>query len=287
MPSKRELLIAYLRKRSAFKKEERIAAHLAQKTSLFEGGVCRKADGRSTVNRKKIIRIILAALAVAALLAAGGCALWKNGFFEKINSVEALREVIAGAGVWAGAVYFALQMMTVIVAPIPSNISMMAGALALGFWPAMILGVLAVIAGSVIVFLAARALGRNAVQRFLDKGVMEKYLPIIEEKQDMFLFLTMLFPFFPDDALCMLAGLTKIPLGRFVAIMALARPWGLVVAALLGSGSLSLPVWAWAVIGGAGLLIFVFAMKYSAQIEEALLGLVRRIVPKRNRSDRN
>ncbi len=287
MPSKRELLIAYLRKRSAFKKEERIAAHLAQKTSLFEGGVCRKADGRSTVNRKKIIRIILAALAVAALLAAGGCALWKNGFFEKINSVEALREVIAGAGVWAGAVYFALQMMTVIVAPIPSNISMMAGALALGFWPAMILGVLAVIAGSVIVFLAARALGRNTVQRFLDKGVMEKYLPIIEEKQDMFLFLTMLFPFFPDDALCMLAGLTKIPLGRFVAIMALARPWGLIVAALLGSGSLSLPVWAWAVIGGAGLLIFVFAMKYSAQIEEALLGLVRRIVPKRNRSDRN
>ena len=115
----------------------------------------------------------------------------------------------------------------------------------------------------------------------------EKYLPIIEEKQDMFLFLTMLFPFFPDDALCMLAGLTKISLGRFVAIMALARPWGLIVAALLGSGSLSLPVWAWAVIGGAGLLIFVFAMKYSAQIEEALLGLVRRIVPKRNRSDRN
>ena len=97
------------------------------------------------MNRKKIIRIIVVVLAVAALLAAGGYALWKNGFFEKINSVEALREVIAGAGVWAGAVYFALQMMTVIVAPIPSNISMMAGALALGFWPAMILGVLAVI----------------------------------------------------------------------------------------------------------------------------------------------
>ena len=87
--------------------------------------------------------------------------------------------------------------------------------------------------GSVIVFLAARALGKKAVQRFLDKGVMDKYLPIIEEKQDMFLFLTMLFPFFPDDALCMLAGLTNIPLGRFVVIMALSRPWGLIVAALI------------------------------------------------------
>ena len=138
-----------------------------------------------------------------------------------------------------------------------------------------------------IVFLAARALGRNAVQRFLDKGVMDKYLPIIEEKQDMFLFLTMLFPFFPDDALCMLAGLTNIPLGRFVAIMALGRPWGLVVAALLGSGSISLPIWAWAAIGVAGLLIFVLAMKYSAQIEDALLRFVRRIVPKKNRTNRN
>ena len=239
------------------------------------------------MNRKKIIRILLIVAVVAALLAAGGYALWKRGVFEKINSVEALREVIAGAGMWAGLVYFVLQMMTVIIAPIPSNISMMAGALALGFWPAMILGVLAVVVGSVIVFLAARALGKKAVQRFLDKGVMDKYLPIIEEKQDMFLFLTMLFPFFPDDALCMLAGLTNIPLGRFVVIMALARPWGLVVAALLGSGSISLPIWTWTAIGVAGLLIFVLVMKYSAQIEDALLRFVRRIVPKKNRTNRN
>ena len=74
------------------------------------------------MNRKKGIRILLTVLTVAALLAAGGYALWKNGFFEKINSVEALREVIAGTGMWAGGVYFALQMMTVIIAPIPSNI---------------------------------------------------------------------------------------------------------------------------------------------------------------------
>ena len=137
------------------KKEARIDVHLTEDLPL-RGRCLPEGRRKEFMNRKKIIRIILAALAVAALLAAGGCALWKNGFFEKINSVEALREVIAGAGVWAGAVYFALQMMTVIIAPIPSNISMMAGALALGFWPAMILGVLAVIAGSVIVFLAAR-----------------------------------------------------------------------------------------------------------------------------------
>lgn len=89
-----------------------------------------------------------------------------------------------------------------------------------------------------------------------------------------------------DDALCMLAGLTNIPLGRFVVIMALSRPWGLIVAALMGSGSISLPIWAWAVIGVAGLFIFYFAMKYSAQIEEALLRFVRKIVPQKTKIDR-
>ena len=130
------------------------------------------------MNRKKGIRILLTVLTVAALLAAGGYALWKNGFFEKINSVEALREVIAGTGMWAGGVYFALQMMTVIIAPIPSNISMMAGALALGFWPAMILGVLAVGVGSVIVFLAARALGASPL-RILRRHILPGCAPVI------------------------------------------------------------------------------------------------------------
>ncbi len=220
-------------------------------------------------------------LALALLLAAGICAVWRSGLWEQFRSVEGLRAFIGAAGPWAGAVYFLLQMMTVIVAPIPSNISMMAGALALGFWPAMVLGVLAVIAGSVIVFMVARKLGRGAAMRLVDRGVMEKYLPVIEEKQDMFLFLTLLFPFFPDDALCILAGLTSIPLGRFVLIMALARPWGLVFAALLGSGAIAMPAWVWVALTLALAVVFVVMMKYSAQIESRLFEFVKRISGKR------
>ncbi len=228
------------------------------------------------MKNKRLARWALIAVALLAL-AGAGYALVKSGLLEEINSVEDLRALIGRAGPMAGVAYFLLQMMTVIIAPIPSNVTMMAGALALGFWPAMILGVLAVICGSVIVFLAARALGRNAVQRFLDRGVMERYLPVIEEKQDMFLFLTMLFPFFPDDALCILAGLTTISLRRFVLIMAAARPWGLVFAALLGSGSIQMPVWGWVLLAVPMIAVFILAMRYSRQIEEKLFSLFRRI----------
>ena len=230
--------------------------------------------------KRHALRIALVALVVLTL-AAGAAVLYKNGWFERIGSVEELRALIASRGALGGVVYFLLQMMTVIIAPIPSNVTMMAGALALGFWRALLLGVAAVVLGSVIMFLLARRLGREAVRRFLDRGVMDRYLPIIEEKQDMFLFLTMLFPFFPDDALCILAGLKEIPLRRFVIIMAAARPWGLAFAALLGSGAIQMPALAWAVLVIVLAAVFCLAMAYSARIEAALLRLVTRLTGRR------
>ena len=232
--------------------------------------------------KKRARRIALAVLVVLAL-AAGVFALYRNGWFERIGSVEELRALIDRAGAFAGIVFFLLQMLTVIIAPIPSNVTMMAGALALGFWQAMLLGIAAIWAGSMLMFLLARRLGHRAVQRWMDHGIMEKYLPVIEEKQDMFLFLTLLFPFFPDDMLCILAGLTSMPTARFAGIMLLARPWGLIFAALLGSGELSLPAWGWAVMLGVLAVIFVLAMKYSRQIEERLFDLVSRLSARRRK----
>ena len=232
--------------------------------------------------KKRARRIALAVLVVLAL-AAGVLALYRNGWFERIGSVEELRALIDRAGAFAGIVFFLLQMLTVIIAPIPSNVTMMAGALALGFWQAMLLGIAAIWAGSMLMFLLARRLGHRAVQRWMDHGIMEKYLPVIEEKQDMFLFLTLLFPFFPDDMLCILAGLTSMPTARFAGIMLLARPWGLIFAALLGSGELSLPAWGWAVLVGVLAVIFVLAMKYSRQIEERLFDLVSRLSARRRK----
>lgn len=230
--------------------------------------------------KKRARRIVLAVLIVLAV-AAAALVLYQRGWLERIGSVEELRALIDEAGAFAGVVYFLLQLLTVIIAPIPSNVTMMAGALALGFWQAMLLGIAAIWAGSMLMFLLARRLGQRAVQGFIDRTVMEKYLPVIEEKQDVFLFLTLLFPFFPDDMLCILAGLTSMPTGRFALIMLLARPWGLVFAALLGSGALSLPPWGWAVLVIVLAVIFVLAMKYSRQIEERLFALASRLSGRR------
>ena len=234
-------------------------------------------------NRKGRLRFALIILGLASFIAAIGC-LYKSGVLREIGSVQELRALIDRAGPLAWLVFFLLQMMTVILAPIPSNVTMMAGALALGFARALVFGVLAILTGSMIVFLAARRLGRAAVQRLIDRGMLEKYLPLIEEKQDMFLFLTLLFPFFPDDTLCILAGLTSIPTARFALIMVVSRPWGLVFAALVGSGMIALPVWGWAVLGVVMIAAFALGMKYSRAIEEALLRAFSRLPHRKGRN---
>lgn len=88
-------------------------------------------------------RVLIVVLVVAAL-AAAGYGLYRSGVFEKIGSVEELQALIDSAGPMASIVYFLLQMMTVIVAPIPSNITMMAGSAGAGILEAVTLGVLAV-----------------------------------------------------------------------------------------------------------------------------------------------
>lgn len=73
------------------------------------------------------------------------------------------------------------------------------------------------------------------MEQLVSRKVADKYLELIQRKRDIFLILVFLFPFFPDDLICILAGLTDIPLRRFVVIVLFTRPWGLLVSCALGA----------------------------------------------------
>ena len=176
----------------------------------------------------------------------------------------------------AGLFYFFIQFLSVVAAPIPSNVTALAGAVLFGMWEAFLLTWLAVVAGSVLVFWLARVIGQPFVERLVSRKVADKYLELIQRKRDIFLILVFLFPFFPDDLICILAGLTDIPLRRFVVIVLFTRPWGLLVSCALGGSVLNIPIWAMVLLGLAGLALFLVGMKYGDRWEEALLKRFRR-----------
>ena len=201
-------------------------------------------------------KIILWTLTVAVL---GGSvwALYATGFFQAMGSRETMEAYIERCAPWSHLAYFGIQLASVVVAPIPSNITAAAGAYLFGLWPSFLITWGAVTLGSAILFGLARLLGQKFASQFMGEKLSEKYLDLIRRKRDVFLLLAFLFPFFPDDLLCILAGLTDISFKRFFLLVVLARPWGLLVACMVGSATVSIPWWGMVLLGVAGLAVFV------------------------------
>ena len=224
----------------------------------------------------KQYRWVSTLLLALVLLGGGALLLWKTGFFASIGSLQAMREYIDRFAPFSQLVYFLVQLLSVIIAPIPSNITALAGAVLFGMWPAFLLTAAAITLGSLLVFQLARILGQPFVERLVSQKVSNQYLEVIRRKRDIFLILVFLFPFFPDDIICILAGLTDIPFSRFFAIVLLARPWGLLAACALGDSVIRIPLWGMALLGIGGVLIFLLVLKYGDRWEEALLRRFRK-----------
>ena len=132
---------------------------------------------------------------------------------------------------------------------------------------------MAVLVGSCTTFTLARTLCKNFADRVIRPKLSPKYLDLLERKRDTFLALTFFFPLFPDDLLCIMAGLTEIPFRRFFIIVLLTRPWGLLAANIFGSSLFSfspkaIPL---LVIGAA---LFIVGMIYGDRIEQLILNYI-------------
>ena len=212
-----------------------------------------------------------AVLLTLALLAGGGVFLWRSGFFAALTSTQAMQDYIEHFSPFGQCIFFVVQLLSVILAPIPSNITALAGAVLFGMWQSFFLTYAAVLAGSCVVFGLARTLGRPFADRVVSRKVSEKYLGIIHAKQDVFLLLVFLLPFFPDDVICILAGLTKISPLRFLVIAAISRPWGLLVSCAVGSATVTIPIWGMVLLGAAGVALLVVGLKFGDTWEQAIL----------------
>lgn len=148
----------------------------------------------------------LSLAAVLLLLLGGGVFLWHSGFFAAASSQESMQAYIQRFAPYSHLCFFLVQFLSVVLAPIPSNITALVGGVMFGTWLSFFLTFAAVLLGSLLVFVLARNLGQSFVNRVVGERVSAKYLDVIHAKTDVFLVLAFLFPFFPDDLLCILAG---------------------------------------------------------------------------------
>ena len=213
--------------------------------------------------RLRVVTFLLLVTAIAALAVwfehAHGPTAWREVF----SSRESVRAFVGQFDPYGPIAFFMLQLTAVIVAPIPGNVVALAGGALFGLWIGFVLSTGALIVGSSIAFGLARFYGRPLVERLVPKRIIDKYLDHIAQRHFVLLFGAFLLPFFPDDALSFVSGLSSLRFPVFLALVVIGRPLGMFVANLIGAGLLVVPWWGWVAIaiGSAAGLYLLYRMR--------------------------
>lgn len=149
--------------------------------------------------------------------------LQKTGFFVVIKDSNSLQSYLERAGVWMPIFYILLQYLQVVILPIPSIVSTLAGVALFGAFRTVIYSLIGIILGSLTAFTIGRKLGNKAVSWIVGEETLEKWQKKLKGKDVLVLTLMFLLPLFPDDILCFIAGLSSISFPYFIVMIVVSR----------------------------------------------------------------
>lgn len=201
--------------------------------------------------------------------------LLRTGFFEIARDEERLQAYLKKAGVWMSVLFVLLQFLQVVVLPIPSTVTVVAGAALFGWLKGSLLSLLGIVLGSLTAFWIGRFAGHRVVAWLIGKDTLEKWQKKIRGKDKLLLSAMFLLPVFPDDVLCFVAGLSSMSLWLFLGVIFVSR----VLAIFTTSFSVSVipfDTWWGLLIWGILLALVVVLFVVLYQKSDAILGWFER-----------
>lgn len=236
------------------------------------------------INIKKTIIRALITLAVLGLLILIGYFIFKSLGLTNISK-EQLQEKLSSYGALAPLAFIVLSFLQVTFIPIPSIVTILVGNYLFGFWLSLLYSFIGIILGSLNAFFLGRVFGKKVVYWIVgDKDLVEYYLSKLKNRETILLFFMFLLPMFPDDALCGIAGITKIETLVFVIIQIITRFVSITATLLFMSGkfipynAIGIPL---IIIGFLlGIVAFIICYKNSEKINYKLDAFCDRLIRK-------
>lgn len=249
------------------------------------------------LKRDALLKSAFILVLFAAFVWAGFAALSAVGKLNEYPSDEAkinrLVEMIRSAGSWGMAVYVFVQILQVVILPLPALVCYLPGVRIWGAGTATLLASAGVLTGSALCYALGRFVGKRAVIWIAGKENTEKYSAYIAGRGKFIFVLMQILPFFPDDILCLAAGLTAMNFAFFAAVMIIVRPAIIAMYCYFGSGALipfhgwGIPVWI--AIFAVCIALAVLSFKYQDKIEKKLVEIFtrRKTRPKTSEAEEN
>ena len=219
---------------------------------------------------KSLYRLAICLIVCLLILSGIFFAVCATGFIKDMTSIEALREYIESSGNWAVWVFILFQFLQVVILPIPSTVTVMAGVALFGPLKCSIFSFIGIFIGSVLAFGIGRWLGYKVVSWIVGKEDLDKWLKKIKGKDYLILSIMFLLPLFPDDVLCFIAGLSSMTWGYFLVMIFVTRALSITLSAY-SFDTIPFTTWwgilCWALIISAVVALFWLVCKYSDKID--------------------
>ncbi len=214
--------------------------------------------GRVFKSRKDAVRFCLVLLLVLLVMVVLYLAV--GLFTDVLTSPASMKRILLDLGPWSPLVFILIQILQVIFAPIPGQAAGFVSGYVYGVPLGMLYTMIGTTLGSLLAFSLARLLGRPFVEKVVDKEALAKFDYLSNEKGLFTLFILFLLPIFPDDAICYIAGTTRIPIWKLVIVAFFGRFPGFLVLNLVGAGFNEAGGWiSWVLLGS---MIFISIMLF-------------------------
>jgi uncharacterized membrane protein YdjX (TVP38/TMEM64 family) len=186
------------------------------------------------------------------------------------SNKERVNTFVISFGSYAPLVFIGLQILQVLVAPIPGEFTGFIGGYLFGTVPGLIYSTVGLSLGSLLAFLVARGVGMPFIRRFMGREFMGKSEYIIERHGAFLAFILFLIPGTPKDSFCYLLGVSPMRVGTFLLISGLGRIPGTLLLTMQGNSVRSEHYRASFVFLGLILLLIVITFIYRDRIEGLL-----------------
>lgn len=208
------------------------------------------------------------ALPLFILVLAGLTVYFHRELWDLFKSRDHLKELILDSGFWGPLFFIGLQILQVVVAVIPGELTQLAGGWIYGTWMGSLYSIIGITIGSIFNFYVARVLGTAFVAAVAGKKNLEKFEAFINTPRIYeVLFLLYLIPGMVKDVLAYIAGLSRMKLWGFLAICVLGRLPSLVVSSYMGESFGDenwLALW---ISGGLAVVLFTLGFFFRNQIQ--------------------
>lgn len=186
--------------------------------------------------------------------------------YDFLMDRERVTDYIKSFGSAAPFVFMGIQILQVILAPIPGEATGFIGGYLFGAFTGCFYSTIALTVGSWLNFLIGRFLGKRWVRRIIPKAKMEKFDYLLRHQGLLVVFVLFLFPGFPKDYLCLILGVSTIPMRVFLLMAAFGRIPGTLMLSLQGALLFEKNYMVFVIVTVISLIVVYFGYRYREAI---------------------